>query len=233
VTWVKICGITNLEDAQVAVDAGADALGFVFHEKSPRKIATDIAGAISKQLPSNIEKVGVFGGQFGDAVIDIAWRAGLTAFQIYPAFSAEASGEAKAYDVNCFPHPPKVFVALPAASLVDGSLKADFSMLEREPRLYGAFDTVLLDSGTQQQPGGTGKPFAWERAVPVMEQLSKQVKVVIAGGLTPTNVASAIDILKPWGVDVSSGVEATPGKKDPEKVRAFVRSVRETDAKVS
>jgi phosphoribosylanthranilate isomerase len=233
VTWVKICGITNLDDAQVAVDAGADALGFVFHESSPRKITPEAAGAITKRLASNVEKFGVFGGQFGDAAIEIACRAGLTAFQLYPTFSAELCREVKAYAISCFPHPRKVFVAFPAASFVDGTWKADFSTLASEPRADGVFDTVLLDSGTQRQPGGTGKPFDWECSAPVVAELSKQVKVVIAGGLTPTNVADAIRILKPWGVDVSSGVEATPGKKDPHKVRAFVRAVRETDAKVS
>jgi phosphoribosylanthranilate isomerase len=233
VTWVKICGITNLEDARVAVDAGADAVGFVFHESSPRRIAPEAAGAITKQLPSNIEKVGVWGGRSDDEIVDVAWQAGLTAFQIYPMLNVRSCHEQKAYGRGCFPPRPKFFVALPAAWLVDGSLKADFSSLAGRPRPNGFYDTVFLDSGTGPQPGGTGKPFDWERAAPVVAEISKDVRVVIAGGLNSTNVARAIRILKPWGVDVSSGVEATAGKKDAEKVRAFVRAVRETDREAS
>jgi len=230
VTWIKICGITNLEDALMAVDAGADALGFVFHESSPRKIAPDAAGAITKQLPSNIEKVGVFGGALGDELIDVAWRAGLTALQIYPAFEVTSCQEQKAYGINWFPHrPPKFFLALPAGSLLGGNLKADFSRLSNAPRPNGIYDTVFLDSGTQQQPGGTGKPFDWERAAPVVQEMSKEMKVVIAGGLTSSNVADAVHTLKPWGVDVSSGVEKSPGKKDPDKVRAFIAAVKKAD----
>jgi phosphoribosylanthranilate isomerase len=230
VTWVKICGITNLEDAHTAVNAGADALGFVFHESSPRNITPEAAGAITSQLPPSVEKVGVFAGHSGDELIDVARLAGLTAFQIYPVFEVRPSvQEQKAYGTGSFPHPAKIFVALPAARLVNGSLKAEFSWATNVPRSNGFYDTVFLDSGTGQQPGGTGQPFDWERAAPMVAELSKDVKVVIAGGLTPSNVADAIHTLKPWGVDVSSGVEKSPGKKDPGKVRAFVRAVRETD----
>jgi len=230
VTWVKICGITNLEDALTAVDAGADALGFVFHESSPRNITPKAAGVITSQLPPSVEKVGVFVGHSGDKLIDVAWLAGLTAFQIYPVFEVGPSvQEQKAYGMGCFPHPPKVFVALPAARLVNGSLRADFSLPANAPRPNGFYDTVFLDSGTPQQPGGTGEPFDWERAKPMVAEMSKDVKVVIAGGLTPSNVADAIHRLKPWGVDVSSGVEKSPGKKDPEKVCAFIAAVKKAD----
>jgi phosphoribosylanthranilate isomerase len=91
----------------------------------------------------------------------------------------------------------------------------------------------VLDSGSGQQPGGTGIAFDWNNAAPVVSALSRTRQVVIAGGLTPQNVSEAIGILQPWGVDVASGVEASPGKKDPEKVRAFVRAVREMDCGAS
>jgi phosphoribosylanthranilate isomerase len=94
----------------------------------------------------------------------------------------------------------------------------------------GVFDTYFLDSGNEQTPGGTGKPFDWRKAVPVAEGMRQGgLKLVVAGGLNPDNVAEAIEVLQPWGVDVSSGVEARPGKKDPEKVRAFVLAVRRTE----
>jgi hypothetical protein len=96
----------------------------------------------------------------------------------------------------------------------------------------GLFDTFVLDSGNLQQPGGTGKSFDWEAAAPIAEGMRQgRVKLVVAGGLTPENICEAMGILHPWGVDVASGVEARPGKKDPEKVRAFVRAVREMDRK--
>jgi phosphoribosylanthranilate isomerase len=88
---------------------------------------------------------------------------------------------------------------------------------------------VFLDSGTPSQPGGTGLAFDWKAARPLVEDMNKQVNVVLAGGLTPQNVSEAIETLHPWGVDVSSGVEASPGKKDPHKIRAFLRAVREAD----
>jgi phosphoribosylanthranilate isomerase len=91
------------------------------------------------------------------------------------------------------------------------------------------FQTIFLDSGSLQQPGGTGVAFDWQKAAPIVERMRQVVKVVVAGGLRPANVAEAIHILKPWGVDVSSGVEAKPGKKDPEKVRAFVAAVRKAE----
>jgi phosphoribosylanthranilate isomerase len=111
-------------------------------------------------------------------------------------------------------------------------LMADFARMADEQSRSGrrkaanSFDTFLLDSSTAQNPGGTGNAFDWERIAPLVEIMKKSAKVVVAGGLTPDNVAVAMRILHPWGVDVSSGVEATPGKKDPGKVRAFVQAVR-------
>ncbi|MGH9530459.1 MAG: phosphoribosylanthranilate isomerase, partial [Terriglobales bacterium] len=91
------------------------------------------------------------------------------------------------------------------------------------------FGTIMLDSGTVQKPGGTGKTFDWQAAVPLVETIRKSVRVVVAGGLNPSNVADAIRILDPWGVDVVSGVEASPGRKDPQKVRAFINAVRRVE----
>jgi phosphoribosylanthranilate isomerase len=102
-----------------------------------------------------------------------------------------------------------------------------------QERPVGVFDTLFLDSGNSQQPGGTGRPFDWDEAAPTVQSLKRNQKIVIAGGLTPANVGEAIGLLKPWGVDVVSGVEASPGKKDPEKVRAFVKAVRDIDRKTS
>jgi phosphoribosylanthranilate isomerase len=141
-----------------------------------------------------------------------------------------------------FPRPPKLFLSFPAAWFFGGAekikgLTESFSHLRRDisgrpSSPEGWFDTFFLDSSTAQQPGGTGRPFDWEKLVPVAEGIQERgFRLVVAGGLTHGNVTEAIRILKPWGVDVSSGVEVRPGKKDPHKVRAFVDAVRQTDKK--
>ena len=115
------------------------------------------------------------------------------------------------------------------------SITRDFSDLRKEgpdpgSAENGVFDTFFIDSGGPNHPGGTGKPFDWAKAIPIAEGMRRGgLRLVVAGGLTPRNVAEAMSILHPWGVDVSSGVEASPGKKDPDKVRAFIKAVRDAD----
>src|SRR5207302_454366 len=131
----------------------------------------------------------------------------------------------------------QMFVSFPASLFLMNEqtvhgFAGQFSQFEdsmrQGPLPSGFFETFFLDSGGPAQPGGTGKPFDWAKAAPIAEGMRKgNLKLVVAGGLTPHNVGQAMNILHPWGVDVSSGVEARPGKKDPEKVRAFVRAVRE------
>jgi phosphoribosylanthranilate isomerase len=225
-TWVKICGTTNLEDALMAVDAGADALGFVFYEQSPRYVEPEVAQKIVAHLPSGVEKVGVFVHHAADRAMQIAERCGLTALQFQlqplPMAAPPASTELRAVAGGRW----KTYLALPASwFLGDAPVRADLASFTT-PRPERPFDTIFLDSGTPQQPGGTGVTFDWAKAAPLVATMRECVKVVIAGGLTSTNVAEAMRILHPWGVDVASGVEARPGKKDPEKVRAFVAAVR-------
>ena len=224
-TWVKICGITNLEDAKVAVEAGADAVGFVFYEKSPRNVNPGKVREIIMQLPRQVEKVGVFGGSeidrdhLGDAYYD------LTAMQCH--LEALVSEQRKA-DAPLTAVAPgkrrKAFFVLPAIWVL-GQIPQFVSDLAGSPFC----DAMFLDSGTREQPGGTGKKFAWEKVASRIDELRQKTNLVVAGGLTPANVTEAMRILKPWGVDVSSGVEARPGKKDPEKVRAFIAAVRAAD----
>ena len=218
-TWIKICGITNLEDAQIAVEAGADALGFVFYEKSLRKIDVETAREIVRELPRDIEKVGVFAGDSVGQWSDVAGSCDLTAVQVPLQGYAPARSDGELVAVSPW-KPRKVYLVLPAAWLFEGR----FSGGVQQP-----LDAIFLDSSTLEHPGGTGKAFDWARAAPLLQNMSKSVKVVVAGGLTPGNVAQAMRILKPWGVDVASGVEATPGKKDVEKVRAFIAAVRQED----
>jgi phosphoribosylanthranilate isomerase len=227
-TWVKICGTTNLEDALTAVEAGADAVGFVFYEKSPRNISVEAARNIVEKLSSDIEKVGVFAGESVERAEEIVSRVGLDALQVYPLSYVHRSG----IDEN----PAKVshgrkrvYLAFPVTKFVSEEHAITVDMKHPE----GMFVALLLDSGGGQQPGGTGVTFDWNQAVPVVASLSRTQHVIIAGGLTPGNVGNAMGILQPWGVDVASGVEAKPGKKDPKKVRAFVKAVRDADRKAS
>jgi phosphoribosylanthranilate isomerase len=242
-TWVKICGMTNLEDALVAVEAGADAVGFVFYENSPRCVSRETAKGIVAKLPAAVEKVGVFVGDSAAAWVQTVLSTGLTAVQHYLPLEPDVQTHAaKATESDVFPIPPKFFVALPIALFLDAGapvdeLARDFERLRenfpgRPPFPDGVLDTFFLDSGAFETPGGTGKTFDWAKAVPIAEGMRRgRVKAVVAGGLTSKNVSEAMRVLNPWGVDVASGVEARPGKKDPEKVHAFVRAVREIDRK--
>lgn len=231
-TWVKICGITNLEDALTAVDAGADAVGFVFYDKSPRRIDPETAREIVAKLARKIEKVGVFVLQDGEQASQIAEYVGLTALQVHLQLPLSARQDVNGgLEAACREQRKKMYLALPAEWLLgDGPVNANVaSFIERKPNR--PFDAIFVDSATAELPGGTGKTFDWMRAAPLFEKMSASVNVVVAGGLTPDNVADAVGILKPWGVDVSSGVEARPGKKDPEKVHAFVDAVRRAGKK--
>jgi phosphoribosylanthranilate isomerase len=228
-TWVKICGMTNLEDALTAVEAGADAVGFVFYEKSPRKITVEAAREIVGKLPEGVEKVGVFAGESVEWAEEIGSSVGLDALQVYPLSYAKSGSVSENLGAVSPPPQRKLYLALPIASFVSREHAVAVDVKSPE----GMFVALLLDSGSGQRPGGTGVAFDWNHAVPAVAILSRTQKVVIAGGLTPGNVSEAIGILQPWGVDVASGVEARPGKKDPEKVRAFVKAVREADRKAS
>jgi phosphoribosylanthranilate isomerase len=197
-TWAKICGTTSLEDALLAVDAGADAVGFVFYEKSPRFVTAERVREIVRELPNGIETVGVFLNEEPGRVAEIADLAGVSAVQVH--------GSRGAWPVT----EKKLFVAVPAGELMRavGDLPPNVS-------------AVFADSSN-----GTGGTFDWDEARAGMRAVAQYCPVVVAGGLTPENVVEMMSVLEPWGVDVVSGVESAPGRKDPEKVRAFVAAVR-------
>jgi phosphoribosylanthranilate isomerase len=229
-TWVKICGMTNLEDALTAVEAGADAVGFVFYEKSPRCVSVEAAREIVEKLPKGVEKVGVFVGESVERVRAVGQRAGLTMVQTYPNFHDRLSIP----DDRFLERLSRVIVALPASQLrQEESDNPDVIVGFRVSNGFrDRVAAVLLDSGTSGRPGGTGEKFDWQSVVPMTDLMGRAgLRLIVAGGLTPESVVEAMRVLTPWGVDVASGVEARPGKKDPEKVRAFVKAVRELDRK--
>jgi len=216
-TWVKICGITNLEDARVAAEAGADALGFVFYEKSPRRVEVETVRAIVAELPARIEKVGVFVDQIEDSICGIAMRIGLTAVQLH--------GDDEDPHVA-----DRIVQRQPQLKVVVG-----VSMHRRRPEGWAmmwnpeSVHAFLVDSGNSAHHGGSGEVFDWHGCKESVAAIASLGRVIVAGGLRPANVLEPLEVLKPWGVDVASGVEAEPGKKDPEKVRAFVAAVRQAE----
>jgi phosphoribosylanthranilate isomerase len=215
-TWTKICGTTNLGDANLAVSAGADALGFIF-ASSPRQIQQEAAAEIIEALPSKIAKIGVTVNQSPEAVAKLAQTVGLTGIQLQ---GDEPGDQLWAYRSALAPR--KIVKTLQARQVLAGGEEYLYQYL-RESEF---FDALLLDAGVPGQPGGTGIPFDWNALAPLVTHIKHWIPVIIAGGLTPGNVPDAVRLFEPWGVDVASGVESSPGHKDETKVRAFVNAVR-------
>ena len=204
-TRVKICGITNLADAQVAVEAGADALGFIFYEKSPRRMTIAAAAKISKHLPANVLRVGVFVNAAEELVTRAIGECGLGLLQFH--------GE----------EPPEFCMRFGLMSMKAFRIR-DAESLKELPKY--PTEAWLLDAYSAEKPGGTGEKFNWELAVEA-QKFGKPF--FLAGGLTPENVAAAVRKVQPFGVDVSSGVETSPGKKDRARVRDFIAAVRSAE----
>lgn len=202
-TRVKICGITSLDDALTAVEAGADALGFVFYAQSPRHLFPEQAARIISQLPPFVQTVGLFVNEEAATVNEVADLCSLDLVQLHGDESAD----------YCQQMSRRVLKTFRVRSL---------TCLDpiRNYRVAG----YLLDTFSPSFYGGTGTSFNWEIAT---EAVKRHQRIILAGGLTPDNVAEAIRQVRPYGVDVSSGVEAKPGKKDQEKVREFIRNAKE------
>jgi len=211
--WIKICANTSLEDAMIAAEAGADAVGFVF-APSPRRVTAEQVAAIVPRLPAEIEKIGVFVDATVDEIAATVEAAGLTGVQLHWDAPAELPAALRA----------RLGSSLRILGVVhfDGNASEVASAVSREKNV----DAILVDSRTGTALGGTGKSYDWAAARRVLFSRSGQLKLIAAGGLTPENVAEAIATLRPWGVDVVSGVEAAPGRKDAAKVRAFIANAR-------
>lgn len=202
---VKICGITNANDALAAVEAGADALGFIFYEKSPRYVTPAVAAGIIAELPPLVTPVGVFVNAGLAAVRSIMDTCGLAMAQLHGDEPASYCRELSRPSIK-------------ALRLKDrGSLLA---LAEYQGR--GGVRGFVLDTFSELAYGGTGQLTDWNLAA----EVAKSTPILLAGGLTPDNVMEAIRAVRPYGVDVSSGVESSPGKKDPAKIRAFLEAVR-------
>jgi phosphoribosylanthranilate isomerase len=224
-TWIKICGMTNLEDALTAVEAGADAVGFVFYEKSPRNIGVEAAREIVKKLPESVEKVGVFVDLESEQICEIVLEVGLGAVQLHGRNSMSNVWWEDPRSATEYMGASKLIPMVYGDVLKDGFVIGD--------RVREQIFAILLDSRSDGTAGGTGTTFDWAAVRDIVQLISLAVPVIVAGGLTPANVPEAMRLFQPFGVDVASGVEARSGKKDPDKVRAFVKAVRDADRKTS
>ena len=196
---VKICGITSVEDATAAVRLGADALGFVF-APSPRRVTPDQARRIIDSLPPLVLTVGVFVNAPGEELMELKWYCGLDALQL--------SGNESEKTVDG----------------LHGRVFKGLKVGKNGPPDGNSYPTavLLLDTESGRAAGGTGKTFDWRLAVDV----AKKRPIILAGGLTPENVRQAIETVHPYGVDVSSGVEMEPGRKDHDKIARFIHSAK-------
>lgn len=215
-TWVKICGTTNLEDARAAAAAGADALGFVFAQ-SPRQVTPEAAAQMVSELPQQLEKVGVFVDHPVERMREIVEQVGLTALQLHG--DEKELAEAAAILPWAEERGLRIIVAVSGLEGAGTGIK--------RPKAGAPYRSALLvDSMTPSLRGGGGVTWDWRQLAPFVDAIRGSVDLIVAGGLKAENVQEAIHILHPWGVDVVSGVERAPGKKDHEKVKAFIAAVR-------
>jgi phosphoribosylanthranilate isomerase len=201
-TKIKICGITNLADAQAAIDCGADALGFVFFRESPRYIAPEKASAIISRLPSFVTAVGVFVDERGEAILKTVDETGIDVIQLH--------GD----------EPPES--CLLPRRVIKGIRVKSLESLEPLSEYQDIVSAFLLDTYAPNKLGGTGQVFNWEIAI----EAKKFGRVILAGGLTPENISEAIRHVHPYAIDVSSGVEFEKGKKDHRKMKLFIERAR-------
>jgi phosphoribosylanthranilate isomerase len=205
-TRVKICGITREDDAQVAVDCGADAIGLVFYAASPRAVSLEQAARIARQLPAFVTCVGLFVNPRIEEVQDVLAQVPLDCLQFHGEEPAELCEQ----------------FARPYIKAIRVAAHTDITHLAQQ---YAQARAVLLDTYVKDIPGGTGQRFDWDR---IPAECPKPV--ILAGGLTPSNVASAIQQVRPYAVDVSGGVEQHKGIKDPAKIRQFIAEVNSIGA---
>jgi phosphoribosylanthranilate isomerase len=199
--FVKICGVTNVEDAHFALECGADAIGLNFYERSPRFVTIDRAQEIISHLPEHKSKIGVFVNASRKRIHDVIRAVNLSAVQL---IGQEGPDDLINFEASVI----KVFRVYPG--------------FEVEVLRNYIVDAFLLDTYQDETYGGTGKTFDWNMAVKAKEY----GKVILSGGLNPENIGDAVRFVQPYGVDVSSGVEIRPGRKDPRKVREFIARAR-------
>ncbi len=217
--WIKICGNTSLADARLAIDSGANAVGFVF-APSPRQVTPEQVAAIIPALPDFAEKIGVFAEADFDEISAVARSSALTGVQLHFDAPLELTARLR----NSLGSELRILRVLRIGHDNRGELFA----FTADPNA----DATLVDSCSKTGAGGTGVTFDWTLAAKTVFRDAKANRCIAAGGLNAVNVAEAITTLRPWGVDVASGVESVPGKKDPERLRAFIATARQADSEL-
>jgi phosphoribosylanthranilate isomerase len=212
---VKICGITSAADARVAVEAGADALGFIFVEGTPRFVTPAEVAPIVRTLPPFVTPVGVFWDHPAGHVKAVAEACGLRALQFHGAEAPE--------DLADYTLPVIKTIKMPPASKIEGLLEYRTRDKWEMLQYHRVASAILLDSVARWSDGEAREPLEWTLARTMTEG---RTRIILSGGLTPDNVARAVAVVRPYGVDVNSGVESTPGRKDADKVRRFVAEAR-------
>lgn len=215
---VKICGITNAGDARVAVEAGADALGFIFVENTPRFVTPEQVAPIIRRLPPFVTPVGVFWDHPAGHVKAVAEACGLRALQFH--------GDEAPDDLAGYALPVIKTVKMAPASTLEGLPEYRTRDSWQALQYRRVASAILLDSAARWSEGETREPLEWTLARRIVSSHSHAMPVILSGGLTPDNVARAVAVVRPYGVDVNSGVEAAPGHKDADKVRRFVAEAR-------
>jgi phosphoribosylanthranilate isomerase len=225
--FIKICANTNLGDAQFAADLGANAIGFVFAPSKRHVTAAQVSTIVDK-LPPAPDKIGVFATTDPTEIAAAVTAAHLTGVQLHGTFTAATINALHAK----FGGDLKLIqtVAYPIDSLDRAAADRHFSETLREAFSEPALWAILVDAAKSGTSGGLGVAFDWAHVAAIVHHtaatLDKRPRIILAGGLTPDNVASAIATFKPWGIDVASGVEASPGRKDPDRLQAFLRNAR-------
>jgi phosphoribosylanthranilate isomerase len=216
--WIKICGNTSLGDALLAAEAGADAVGFVF-APSPRRVTAVEVAAITPRLPATVEKIGVFVDATLEEIVSTVQASGLTGVQLH--FDADPDLPARLREQLG----PEVRILRVLHFATENAGQCAVQMDEHSRNSH--VDAVLVDSRTTVAAGGAGVTYDWvEARKAIFGNVEARKRLVAAGGLNPANVADAIATLRPWGVDVASGVEAAPGRKDAAKVKEFIVHAR-------
>ena len=219
---VKICGITSLEDARLAVEAGADALGFIFVENTPRFVTPEQVAPIVRWLPPFVTPVGVFWDHPSGHVKAVAEACGLRALQFH--------GDEPPETLTGHSLPVIKTIKLPPASEIDGLPEFRIGELFGALRYRGVASAILLDTAVRWSEGERRPPVEWKRITlaGINSGPGTRMHIVLSGGLVAENVAEAVRIVRPFAVDVNSGVEVQPGKRDPDKVRRFVAEAKRT-----
>jgi phosphoribosylanthranilate isomerase len=218
--WIKICANTNLEDARLAAELGADAVGFVFAPSARQVTAAQVA-AIVPHLPEGVEKIGVFSSTDAEEISEIVRITGLTGVQLHGGYDLQFARKLdEAFDGEI-----TIIQVLHWVLGEDEKSAIEITAKLKEISAKSVIRRVLIDTKASGASGGTGLSFEWTAARATLNS-QPQINSIAAGGLHPGNVAKAIQELKPWGVDVASGVEASKGRKDPQKLKEFIDAVR-------